>query len=85
MCSQSYFGSAFRIRNVRFSKIVMDYGDITGDTELKKEILSLYTRGTIDQITTTHGCIQANELVMATLLEKGDHVITCIPWLSTIQ
>lgn len=67
------------LESLDFSKIVMDYGDITGDIELKKEILSLYTSGTIDQITTTHGCIQANELVMATLLEKGDHVITCIP------
>lgn len=67
------------LETLDFSEIVMDYGDITGDTELKKEILSLYTSGTIDQITTTHGCIQANELVMATLLEKGDHVITCIP------
>ena len=67
------------LETLDFSKIVMDYGDITGDTKLKKGILSLYTKGTIDQITTTHGCIQANELVMAALLEKGDHVITCIP------
>ena len=37
------------LETLDFSEIVMDYGDITGDTELKKEILSLYTSGTIDQ------------------------------------
>ena len=57
----------------------MDYGQITGDVELKKEILSLYASGTIDNITTAQGCLQANELVMNTLLEKGDEVICVVP------
>lgn len=53
-----------------FSNLILDYGQITGDIELKKEILSLYEHGTIDNITTAQGCLQANELVMNTLLEK---------------
>ena len=67
-----------------FSNLILDYGQITGDIELKKEILSLYEHGTIDNITTAQGCLQANELVMNTLLEKGDEVISgCskITWL----
>lgn len=59
-----------------FSNLILDYGQITGDIELKKEILSLYEHGTIDNITTAQGCLQANELVMNTLLEKGDEVIS---------
>lgn len=35
--------------------------------------------GTIDNITTAQGCLQANELVMNTLLEKGDEVICVVP------
>ena len=57
----------------------LDYGAITGDVRLKEEILSLYTTGTIDQITTCQGCLQANEMVMNTLLDAGSHVITCVP------
>lgn len=57
-----------------FNELTLDYGQITGDVELKKEILSLYASGTIDNITTAQGCLQANELVMNTLLEKGDEV-----------
>ena len=62
-----------------FSNLILDYGQITGDVELKKEILSLYEHGTIDNITTAQGCLQANELVMNTLLEKGDEVICVVP------
>lgn len=62
-----------------FSNLILDYGQITGDVELKKEILSLYEHGTIDNITTAQGCLQANELVMNTLLEKGDEVISVVP------
>lgn len=61
------------------SSLIMDYGQITGDTELKNEILKLYKTGNINQITTAHGCIHANELVLNTVLEPGDHVIVCKP------
>ena len=33
-----------------FLNLILDYGQITGDIELKKEILSLYEHGTIDNI-----------------------------------
>ena len=57
----------------------LDYGTITGDTRLKREILKLYETGKEDSLTMTAGCSQANELVMETLLEKGDHVIAFMP------
>ena len=51
-----------------FSNLILDYGQVTGDIELKKEILSLYEHGTIDNITTAQGCLQANELEMKSLV-----------------
>jgi len=57
----------------------LDYGEITGDEALKKEILKLYESGNPDQLTFAHGCNQANELVMETLLEPGDRVVTFTP------
>ena len=69
----------FDLESLDFDLLTLDYGVITGDTDLKKEILSLYTTGCIDNITTAQGCLQANELVMHTLLEKGDEVITVVP------
>ncbi len=72
-----------------FSNLILDYGQVTGDIELKKEILSLYEHGIIDNINMSmeqltisqqrQGCLQANELVMNTLLEKGDEVISVVP------
>lgn len=57
----------------------MDYGPIVGSTRLKKAILSLYEQGGLENITITHGAINANELVLMSLLEKGDHVISLFP------
>lgn len=59
--------------------MILDYGEITGSQAAKKGILSLYESGNYKQITTCHGCLEANMLVMQTLLEKGDHVITFSP------
>ena len=59
--------------------MTMDYGDITGSMRLKKAILSLYEKGDEDNLALTHGAINANEFVMMTLLEKGDHVISLYP------
>lgn len=59
--------------------IRMDYGPITGSLRLKKAILSLYKSGNEENLTITHGAINANELVMLTLLEPGDHVIALTP------
>ena len=61
------------------SSILLDYGEITGKKSLRQEILNLYQGKDPDQITTTNGCLEANTLVMDTLLEPQDHVITCVP------
>jgi aspartate/methionine/tyrosine aminotransferase len=61
------------------SDLKLDYGTITGDVHLKKEILSLYQSGTIDNITLMQGCLQANESVIYTLLSPGDKVIVFEP------
>lgn len=61
------------------STVKLDYGTITGDTGLKEEILQLYTTGTIDSITMAQGCLQANEMVMETLLEAGDNILAYSP------
>ena len=57
----------------------MDYGPITGSDCLKDAILSLYKTGTRDNIAVAHGAINANEHVMDTLLNKGDHIIALTP------
>ncbi len=62
-----------------FHSLYLDYGSITGDISTKEKILSLYQSGTIDHLTTMHGCLEANTIVMETLLEPGDHVITYVP------
>ncbi len=62
------------IQSIRF-----DYGPITGSDELKKAILTLYKSGDTENITITNGASSANELVMLTLLNSGDHVIALTP------
>lgn len=57
----------------------MDYGPIIGSTRLKDAILSLYHTGSYENIAITHGAINANELVMMSLLEPGDHIISLFP------
>ena len=62
-----------------FMQVRLDYGTITGDARLKKEIISMYDSGTEENITLMQGCLQANETVMYTLLERGDRVIVFEP------
>jgi aspartate/methionine/tyrosine aminotransferase len=45
----------------------------------RKRSAKLYAKGTTDVITMAQGCLQANEMVMETLLEPGDNVITYTP------
>lgn len=59
--------------------MTMDYGPIVGSPRLKKAILSLYETGDEKNLSITHGAINANELVMISLLEPGDHVISLFP------
>ncbi len=65
--------------NHDLEKIKLDYGTITGDFRLKQGIVSLYQNGTIDNVTLTHGCLEANQHVMDTILEKDDVVVTFTP------
>lgn len=60
-------------------QLKLDYGPIEGSHQLKQGILKLYQSGDDDQIAITHGCINANELVLMTLLKSGDHIITMKP------
>ncbi|MCR5229629.1 MAG: aminotransferase class I/II-fold pyridoxal phosphate-dependent enzyme [Solobacterium sp.] len=57
----------------------MDYGTITGDPRLKKEILKMYRSAAEDNITFGQGCLQCSEMVMYTLLSPGDTVVTYTP------
>lgn len=62
-----------------FNGLVLDYGWITGDPALRREILSLYEDQREETLTMTNGTLQANELVMNILLKAGDHVVTITP------
>lgn len=57
----------------------LDYGPIVGSERLREGIAKLYQTGDANNITVSHGCINANEMVLISLLEKGDHLITIIP------
>jgi len=59
--------------------MTLDYGPIEGSSCLKKGILNLYQRKNIDELAICHGGINANELVLMTLLDRGDHIITMTP------
>lgn len=60
-------------------KAKLDYGPIVGSNALKDGILKLYESGGHENITISHGCINANELVLISLLQCGDHLITITP------
>lgn len=57
----------------------LNYGDIHGSLGLKKLVADLYEKQTENNITITHGTIGANQLVMLSLIEKGDNVVSVIP------
>lgn len=59
--------------------MTLDYGPIVGSNRLKQAILSLYESGNEDNITITHGAINANELVMMSLLSPQDHIVSLCP------
>lgn len=66
-----------------FVKNIMDmkltYGSIEGSDYLKKGISSLYKNASNDQIIVTHGAISANYLVLMSLVEPEDEVVTILP------
>lgn len=57
----------------------LNYGDIHGSIRLKNAICSMYEKQANDNITITHGAIGANQLVMLSLIERGDNVVSIIP------
>lgn len=57
----------------------LNYGDIHGSRRLKNAIMSLYGKQTPDNITITHGAIGANQLVVMSLVNIGDKVVSIIP------
>ncbi|MBR6098444.1 aminotransferase [bacterium] len=57
----------------------LNYGDIHGSERLKNAICSMYSNQTPDNITITHGAIGANQLVMLSMVERGDKVVSIIP------
>lgn len=59
--------------------MTLDYGPIEGSSRLKEGILNLYQRKNIDELAICHGGINANELVLMTVLDRGDHIITMTP------
>lgn len=61
-----------------FSK-KLNYGEIFGSQRLKSAISTLYKKQNPSNITITHGAIGANHLVMLSLVEPGDNVVSIIP------
>ena len=57
----------------------LNYGDIHGSERLKSAISVLYKNQQADNITITHGTIGANQLVIMTLVEPKDKVVSIIP------
>lgn len=64
---------------VALQNLPLDYGWITGDPVLRKEIFSLYQDQREETLTLCCGASQGNELVMSFLLKPGDHVISFSP------
>lgn len=66
------------IENIK--DIELTYGSIPGRDDLRSEITGLYhTNKSIDNILIMNGGIGANALVLFTLIEPGDEVITVCP------
>lgn len=57
----------------------LNYGAIHGSDRLKKGIAGLYEKQNAENITVTHGAIGANQLVMLSLIERGDKVVSIVP------
>lgn len=57
----------------------LNYGDIHGSSRLKSAISLLYQNQTSENITITHGAIGANQLVIMSLINQGDKVVSIVP------
>lgn len=61
------------------SEIPLNYGQLHGSKRLKNAICNLYENQTPNNITVTLGGIGANNLVLQTLVNKGDKVVCICP------
>ncbi|MBD5401636.1 aminotransferase [bacterium] len=57
----------------------LNYGDIHGSDRLKVAIADMYENQSKENITITHGAIGANHLVMLSLVEPDDKIVSIIP------
>ena len=57
----------------------LTYGDIEGNPEFLKGVCSLYETVRPEHIIPTHGAAGANYLVLSTLVNPGDHVVSIMP------
>jgi len=57
----------------------LTYGHIKGSPDYKAAICGLYETMKPENVLTTHGAIGANHLVITTLVEPGDEVISVLP------
>lgn len=63
----------------RFSNRRLTYGDIVGKPNFLNGVTRLYKNIKPENIIPTHGGAGANSLVISTIVEPGDHVISVIP------
>lgn len=62
-----------------FCKRRLTYGDIEGNPKFLQGICGLYQTVKPEHVISTHGAAGANHLVLTTLCEPGDHVVSVMP------
>ena len=62
-----------------FSKRRLTYGDIEGQPAFLEGICGLYKTVEPEHVIPTHGAAGANALVLSSLIEPGDHVVSIMP------
>lgn len=62
-----------------FLDLQLSYGEIEGTDALRNEIASLYETVKRPNVVITHGAIGANDLVLNTIVNPGDRVISVLP------
>lgn len=62
-----------------FARRSLTYGDIEGRPDLLAGIAKLYQTVEPEHIIPTHGAAGANALVLSTLVNPGDHVVSVMP------
>ncbi|SIQ77867.1 aminotransferase [Halanaerobium kushneri] len=60
-------------------KMQLTYGDIKGSEAFKKGVSSLYQSIEVENILPSHGAIGANFLLLYSLVEAGDEVVSVFP------